>query len=103
MDVEYCVVIASDFGSIPPACFDSFHVTKESQGAATARHAFYLFQLLWSWEEPQGPAKRAPRNTGACANGLWFACGPCAFWAVALQYLESIDRFVPEPGAEAFD
>src|SRR5437016_4938035 len=60
MDVEHRVVIASYFTSVPPTCFNSFHITEKSQRPSAARDAVEFFQLLRSWEKPQGAAEGAP-------------------------------------------
>ena len=54
MDVEDRVVVASDFTSVPPTCFNSFRVTEKTQRASAVWDTVELFQLnadagLYDW------------------------------------------------------
>src|SRR5882757_3523174 len=122
MDVEDRVVVASDFTSVPPTCFNSFHVTEKPQRASAAWDTVEFFQLLWRWKKPQGPTEGRPWGRGsqrqrtasagdlgprptrfATARGptrarrdRWLAHAPRSLRPMSLQRLKPIHRFMPQ-------
>src|SRR3954467_11995938 len=111
INVKNGVVIASDFTSVPPTCFNTFNIAKKSQRASTTRNAIDFFQLLRRWEQPQRSTKGAPggcdarasswRNT--CARQRRLAHTPGPFGTVRLHHLKTVDRLVSEACAQNLD